>query len=444
VATGRKLQKLKGLSNPTEFSFAPDGCRLLMRNEQSRIAIFSIPSGELLATFAAKHEFRMEGSGCLGPDSLTVLQLAYQGVLLVLDASNGRVLEQRQLEPTGYSGQVHWLPDRNEVFISQTSVSDRNNLSSPCALWRWACPLASHAPERLPGRWTSLHTALLPGRDALVLHHQPSARQRDEFVIEELSLSKMEITRRIVCGGSIIPHPTISHDGKAWAVTTNAGIQLGIDNDAVLIPMSAGGARLHPTRDLVAIPGEEGFVAPADQVLPLLPVLQSHGDEQELTQRGYCRMTTLPNRIMPPRIVVFAGERGWLIQSERLDGRNYLALDASLPVGEDAETHVKAAAIADALARSRSAEGSLEPCSMNERRHFLGGTVTPPGSGWSSAVAVSFADDAIDLWPLKPSDDLAFGHTWYPVAAIEPTAEGVTLVQAVDEMLRHFRPRKPR
>jgi hypothetical protein len=442
VATGKKLHRLKGPSNPTVFSFNFDGSKLLMRNEHAQFVIFSIPDGEAVAKFAAEHHFRVDGAGCLGPGDSTVLQLANGGILLVIDIERGEVVLQRQLEPSGYSGEVYWFPDSKEVIIAQTSIADRNNLSTPCAMWRWACPLDDHEPIRIPGRWIGLHTRQLSGKNVLLLHHQPGARHVDEHVIEVLDLTMFQITKCIPCGGSIIPRQSLSHDGKAWSVATDSGIQMGIEDEVTEIPVLASAAQFHPTRDLVAIPGEQGFVASISEVIVHLPALRMQRDVQELTQRGYSRMTTLPNRAMPPRIIVFAGARGWLIQSERLDGRHYLPLEGGIQIDPVEEQQSKSEGLRRALERSRAGEGALESSTSDERRHFLGATVTPPTRGWNSALAVSFADDAIDLWPLKPTGELAFHHTWYPVAALDPAVGYEGLVDAIERMLSHFKPRK--
>jgi hypothetical protein len=57
-------------------------------------------------------------------------------------------------------------------------------------------------------------------------------------------------------------------------------------------------------------------------------------------------------------------------------------------------------------------------------------------------VAITFADDTIDLWPLKPCAGSAFTHEWYPLAAIAPQTRGKAVVQAVERMAQVFKPRK--
>ena len=440
VASGAKLHRLRGPTNPVEFAFSADGNELLMRNEQAQFARFAIPSGELLAKFSAKYPFRLDGSGCFGPDQQTVLHLAYEGIFLVLDADNGEVLHQRQLEPTGSSGQVHWLPERGEVIVAQTSKANCRNLSTPCALWRWRWPLDAHAPERQPPKWVDLHTALVRNQQVLLLHHQLDP-QRDQFAIDVVDIESMTVQRRIACGGCIQPGPGLSHDGQAWATSTDSVIQVGISDGRLDLPVRTRHVQFHPTRDLIAVPGDAGFVAPRTQLPSLIPVLQKYHDERELTQRGYSRMTTMPGKIMPPRVVVYARPDAFMVQAERFDGRHYLALAQSKETRAPATPEDLSAAMDTALDRARSGVGDLEPATENERRHFLGSVVTPPTPGWSSAVAVSFAADAIDLWPLKPNGANAFKHTWYPVAALDPNVRGPDLWCAITRMLTHFKPR---
>jgi hypothetical protein len=92
--------------------------------------------------------------------------------------------------------------------------------------------------------------------------------------------------------------------------------------------------------------------------------------------------------------------------------------------------------------RVGSAGGELEQTTVNGRRHFLGGSVTPPTPHWTAGVAITFADDTIDLWPLKPCAEPAFTHEWYPLAAIAPQTRGKAVVQAVERMAQVFKPRK--
>ena len=438
AASGTKLSRLKGPTNPLEFAFSADSSELLMRNEQSQFARFAIPSGELLARFTAKYPFRLNGTGCFGPAQKTVLQLAHEGMFLVLDADNGEVLHKYQLERTGYSGQVFYLPERGEVIVAQISVANSRNLSTPCALWRWQWPLEASVPERQSQTWIGLHAALLGGR--LLLHHQPDCN-RDEFAIDVIEIESMKVLRRIACGGGIHLGPTLSHDGQAWAASTESVIQVGIGESRFDLPIRNRQAQFHPTRDLVAVPGVAGFVVPRAQLPTLTPLLQKYHDELELTQRGYARMTTLPGKMMPPRIIVYARPDSFLIQAERFDGRHYLPLAMPKEIHASATPEELSARIEVALDQARSETEILEPATVNERRHFLGGVVTPPTHGWRSAVAVSFAVDAIDLWPLKPSGVHAFKHTWYPVAALPQNTRGSELWRAIARMMRHFKPR---
>lgn len=155
VDEGRKLLKLETPSNPSQFSFCADGTEVLVRNEQGQFARLALPDGGLVTKFRAKFDYRLDGLGCLGPGNESVLQLAYGGRILVLDSRTGAVLLERQLESTGYSGEVYWFAEREEAFITQSSVAGPTNRGLPCALWRWRAPFNRHEPERLQSNISS-------------------------------------------------------------------------------------------------------------------------------------------------------------------------------------------------------------------------------------------------------------------------------------------------
>ncbi|HEX7917452.1 hypothetical protein [Rudaea sp.] len=296
VLRGVKLLRFEGaVQNPWEFAFSPDGSELLMRNEQSEFARFAIPSGELLVKFKAQYGMaRLDGSGCFGPDRRTVLQLAHGGMFLLLDANDGKILHQRQLEKTGVAGEVYWLPDRGEVIVAQSSHVNRLNVAAPCALWRWRWPLTEHDPQRLPREWVGLNTGMSGDRCKLLLHHRRDAHHEDEFIIDVATLDTLMVERSFACGGSALPFPSLSHDGAAWAVSAGDTIQVGISDERLELPVRAGQVQFHPTRDLVAVTGEMGFVMLRAQLAAMIPLLQKCDDERELTQRGYARATRLP------------------------------------------------------------------------------------------------------------------------------------------------------
>jgi hypothetical protein len=434
VATGTKRLKLPTPSNPGYFSFSADGGELLARShgtgEMARIAI---PTGELIARFLPKYKFRLDGTGCLGPGNGHVLQLGCEGMFLVLDATTGKVLLERQLERTGCSGEVYWLPALGQVVIAQSSVADRHNRNEPCALWRWPWPLADSSPERLPGKWAHLTTALVPAQDALLLHHQPDPAAPMQFAIDVVDMRTFAVRRRIECGGISIPRPALSCDGRAWAVTTWGSLQVGIDDARVDLPIQLGAADFSPTQDLVAISGAAGFVAPRAELARLRATLQLHQDEGALNQRGYARGTTWPGRVLPPRFVVYSGPDGFAFEVEAIAGRKYVPTDTVIRA---TRTEVLAA-LAAAVAAARDA---TLPGGDRDRRDFQVGRVGPPAGTWTNAVAVTLASDAIDLWPLKPDKDGGFKLHWYPIAAIAADTKGQALWDAIEAMLG--KPRK--
>lgn len=443
VATGTKLVKLKVPSNPTCFAFSNDGSRLLVRNEGSKFAVLAIPGGERLASFTAKYEMRLDGQGCLGPDGTTILQLAYEGMFLVLDATNGKVLLQRQLDRSGYSGEVYWFAEREELVVAQTSVANWRGLSRPCALWRWRLPLETNEPERLTGKWTQLSTTRVFGRAALLLHHQPDSTPRSSSAIDIFDLDT-GTTRQVAIHDAayIIPEPSASHDLSTFVVRTSNGLRFLSGNGSIDLPVRSTSAHFHPTRDLVAIGGTSGFVAPLEHVLATGPALQAADDLGELKQRGYGRLAMLYRHGVPPRLVVFSDNDALLFQAERADDRGYSAL-AGIERSNGLEaTPENLEMLARALARATDGTGSVDPSSAQDERRLIGSNVGSPSPNCRACVAVSFAADAIDLWPMRPVGNGRFAHTFFPVVAIAPDTAPPQLWQAIVRMLGHFRSRK--
>jgi len=430
-AARSKLKKLPAPSNPSEICFSPDGSELLLRNDSGKFMRVALPSGEIIAQFNARHPFRLEGCGSYAPDE-TILQLAYGGVLLQLDGSTGKVLSEYQLEANCYSGEVHWNVDAAEVLVAQTSMADRTNVSRPCALWRWSLPLQTGGPERIRRSWISLHTEIQRETGRLITHF--GLGQKGQHVIEVLDLTSLSVIDQFACTGGITPAPALSRDGLSWGVSGDFFLQLGLRGTVVDLP-GRGRASFHPSQNLLAVSGDEGFVTSTDRVGALLPALQVVQDEHELSQRGYERMMTLPGRIMPTRLVVYRTPEGLLVQPERESGRRYLPIE-DIECGDNPEDLGVALERGLVIARSASAG---EDQSGGEGRDFLSGVVSSPRYDCKACVAVAFASDAIDVWPLKAGPKSGFRQHWYPVAAIEPKLRGANLAQVVIRMLGYYR-----
>jgi hypothetical protein len=432
VASGTKLRKLDVPSNPGQFSFSDDGRELLVR-AQDQYARLAIPSGDTVARFKAKFRYRLDGAGCLGPGNEHVLQLAYEGRLLVLDATSGKVLLERQLERTGCDGAVHWVAALGQVVITQGSVANARNRNVPCALWRWPWPVRATEPERLPGTWEFLDSRFLPGPGLLLLHHQPDrAKAPDRLVIDIVDVRTMTVLRTVDGGGNNVASPSLAHDQAAWSASLFAGVHVHTPDGLVELPVKCASAEFSPAADLVAVSGRAGFVAPRAQLPVLRAALQQQRDVEDLEMRGYSRMTTLPDRALPPRLVVYGGDAGVLFETEAVDGRKYVPRAGVERVLPEAGTAALVAMLDATIRRAR------EPATVDaarERRDFLAGKVTPPQGEWTRAVAVSLASDAIDLWPLKRGKDGVFMQHWSPVAAVPPDTTVPALWAAIAKML---------
>lgn len=436
LATGTRVLKLAVPSNPCEVVFSADGAQALVRNEQAQFVRLSLPEGAVLAKFKAKHPFRLDGTPGLGPDD-RVLQLAYGGRLLELDGHNGKVLREFQLEATGCSGEIHWFPRAGCWVVAQGSCDNGRDRCVPCALWRW--DVGTPEPRRLPGHWDQLATALAPGEDALLLHHAVEPGRPSRCVLERLDLMTGATTTIGESPGSISPRPSLAHDGHAFGVATDVGPYIDIGGEALRFPDIAS-VQFHPTRDLVGITGRAAFVAPRAALAQQLPALQEWHLERDLSGRAYGRLSTLGGNV-PPRLVVFTREKEWLVQAERSEGRFYSPLADAVLVRDDDDAALRRA-IDAVLARARAGVGAIEPATPDEKRSFHGGIVTPPSPCWSKAVAVAFAADATDVWPLKPSGSLAFNHDGYPVAVLAHDLDTVNLIPAIRKMLGWFKPRR--
>ena len=435
VATGTRARKLIVPSNPTEVVFSSGGEQALVRNEQGQFVRLSLPDGDVLAKFKAKYRYRLDGTPGLGPND-RILQLAYEGRLLEIDGSTGEVRHEFQLEATGYSGEVHCFPRVGCWIVAQRSLDNGQGQSVPCALWRW--DFDALKPHRLPGQWDQLVTSRVPGEDAVLLHHVVARGRPDLCVVERHDLIDAATKRIGEAPGSILPSPSIAHDGRAFGVAGDNEAYIDVGGEILRLPGRAY-VQFNPTHDLVAITGRASFVAPRAKLLEQLPALNVWHLERELGGRGHARLSALGGNL-PPRLVVFARERDWLIQAEIGGGRWYAPLAASSVVSE---TNVQELCIAFDAARERAVVGpsDVEPGTPNEKRSFHGGTITPPGPGWRSAVAIAFAPDAIDLWPLKPSGAVAFAHECYPLAALPTHITTLELISAVRKMLAWFKPR---
>jgi hypothetical protein len=440
VATGTKGPKLAVPSNPSEFAFSADGSVLLVRNETSQFVRLALPSGEPLARFRARYELRMDGGCALGPDNRTVLQFAYEGMLLVMDGDTGRVLLQRQLERTGYSAEIWWNAAAGEVILSQTSVAGRDEQGWPCALWRWRWPLEQHEPERVPGKWSGLRTQWLARHGRLLMHHQPDPKRRHESALDVVDGSTFALVRRIDCGGNLRPAPTMSHDLGAWAVLGNEVVEVGAETGRWSVPSFVDAPAFSPTQDLFAISGKLGVVAPLAQWPALLETYQSQYDDHALRQRAYARLSFYPDRTLPPRLVAYSGPAGWLFECEApVSASWYAPQDEAIGVAAEASPADRMAAFARAIDRVRTA--ATAPGSIREMRRYNAGVVTPPPGDWTRAVAVSLAADAIDLWPLKPKGAAGFELDQYP-AALPPTSEVAAIWSGIERMSGYFKPRR--
>lgn len=440
-----QLARLRGLANAQLLAFSPDRRRLLLHDGAWKYAWFSIPDGELIEKFSANYPYGQFGSACLGPDE-SLLHLSYEGRFVMFDAGGQRCLLERRLDPSGYDGAIHWFPTRQEVWITQASLHHNPNSPEPpgwpCALWRWRWPLVEHEPERLPGSWCSLHSVRAPNADALWLHHKPDGAASDSYRLDRLDLDTGTVVESIPCAGNTVPRPGFSHDGKPWAVGGREQTELCLDGRHIRLPAATSSATFSPTEDLLALSGPAGMVVPREKIPSLIETLQAYDDERELQMRGYGRHLSLPGKVLAPRIVIYAREGRWLIQSERAQGSLYVPLSQPLELAETiADAHIMQA-IEMAHQRSRCGEEEDEPTTPNERRGLVSARhLTPPTPGWHSAVAVVFADDAIDLWPMKPVKEQGFIYAFYPVASIPPDSDGPQLLRAIRAMLRIFRPR---
>ncbi|MBD8526487.1 hypothetical protein [Pseudomarimonas arenosa] len=435
VATGKRILKLAVPSNPTEVTFSCDGAQALVRNEQGQFVRLSLSDGSVLAKFKAKYPWRLDGTPGLGPDN-RVLQLAYEGRLLELDGKSGKVLRDLQLEPTGYSGEIYWMPQNECWMVAQRSVDNGRGRSVPCALWRW--DRGSASPCRLPGQWDQLTTARVSGGEALLLHHAGEPGRASRGVLERFNISTATTTPIGDAPVSIASTPSLAHDGGAFGVAGDDGPHIDIGGEVLQLPGRAY-VQFHPAGDLVGISGRTAFVAPRGDLAKQIPDLHEWRLQRELEGRGYSRLSALGGT-MPPRIVVFAREDEWLVQAERIEGRYYVPLAEALLVEARSEQAIKPA-LAEKHNCSRVGVGIVEP-TTNERRSFHGSTLTPPCPGWRSAVAVAFAGDAVDVWPLKPTGATAFVHDCYPVAALAPDIDMASLISAIRKMLVWFKPRR--
>ena len=251
VGTGEKLVRLNGIVHQHYFSFSPDSKILLVRNEQGLFARFSVPSGALIGTCKHPEKWRLDGTGTLIPDTLTpgenlILQLAYEGKLLVMNADTGKILLRKQLDSTGYSGEVYWLPESQEVLIAQSAVSGATS-----SLWRWRWPLEQNEPERLANNFSGLESSLVPGKRVILLHHDVG----QDAQLDQWDIARAQIINSRSCARGIISKPSVSFDGKALAISTNLELELYFEGERHRIK-GAKGACFHPTKDLVAINGD--------------------------------------------------------------------------------------------------------------------------------------------------------------------------------------------
>lgn len=445
VRERRKGARLSGLSNAILFAFEPDRGSVLLYNESWKFARFSVPDGDLIERFQISLKTTPVGNPCLGPDG-SLLHLDSEGALVHIDAS-GKLRLRQPLATDCYNGAVHWLSDRQELWVSQTSMHFNPRPDAPlagrhCALWCWRWPLDQHEPERVPGSWISLRSSQPSEPGQLWLTHAASARPPYGNQLDVLNLDTRQITRSQPCPESNLTSTvTTAHDMQAWALHGADHILMHIEGSEMLLPRSVCAVAFSPVEDLVVLAGDAGLVAPRRAIAGLITNLQVHADEAELRQRGYARMTTMPDKTLAPRIVVFARDGEWLLQSERADRVHYRPLDNAIRIAADAPDADLLAAIDAAKQRGTDEAAKIEPATQDEARHLVHAKVTPPAPGWNSAVAVVFASDTLDLWPMKPVSETDFEYCWYPLASLAPDTRGKELLKAIRSMLGCFKPR---
>lgn len=436
VDSGTRVCKLAAPTNAAELVYSSDGSEVLIRNETHHFSRLSLPDGALLAKFKAKHPMRLEGTPGFGPDQL-ILQLAYGGQLLALDGQTGKVRQSLQLDAKGCGGEVYWFSRAGCWIIAQCCRGDGRGRNRTSWLWRW--DPETPEPLRLSGPWDALSTARAPVDEALLLHHIVDHNNVLPCVLDHFDVASKESQRLWRCPGGIIPRPSVSHDGLSFGVATDQGPCLNLRGEILQLP-GMSYVQFHPQRDLVGISGRAAFVAPGEAVGLQLPDLETLKLESELGQRAYSRLSTLAGA-MPVRLTIFASQERWLVQAERIEGRYYAPLANAVTANPNDPGAIDAA-IAAMRTLATTGQGQEEPATSGERRHFHGGTITPPSQGWDRALLVGISADAIDLWPLKPRGDLAFEHSHYPLAALPVDSTPDALRWAIAEMLGWFRPRR--
>jgi hypothetical protein len=440
VESGHRVRRIKGVPNPVDFSFDAAGTELLMRNEQAQFARIAIPSGELIAKFTSKFGLRHDGGCCLTPDGERVATWGCGPVFLLLDARTGDVTFQRPMELNTFGGHVYWSQPTGSLLVTlRETSSHREYARGADRLFRWQWPVEVNEPERLTGSRGDLRIAPAAAGKLLVLYSRvsPVAAMPPVYRIELIDVATFEcIATQDSDVGAQTWQVSASYDVSRIAASGSPSLlcfECATWTRQVL-HVDRVRATFSPTADLVALAGLDGTVVPSAQLASLAPALGARADLERLKQRGYARVTTLPEKRLPPRVMVFEAENGWWLGAEHAVGRLYRPCGALEHVVAGATPASLGGAVCRLAQTAPPSAPDVQGGGTEARRGLLGGRIGAPTPPASRLVLVTFAADLIELWATRTEADGSFSYTWWPVAALPPDADAAILGAAILEM----------
>jgi hypothetical protein len=434
----RTKLRLKAVSNPHHVIFRDDGAEALIANDQSEWIRIEIPSGEAIAKFRVRHELRMDGIPCYTDDLDALATQAYDGRLLLVDANTGAVRQERMLSSGGvYGRSVHYHRAAGVIWAVVAPTSDHREHSGGTRLFRWRVPVAATEPAQVEGRWHDLNLALTKDQRHVVLHHRVDDAV-DGYRMEVRDAVDFSLVHASNCGGGILPRPACTDDiafGYAsdayafWELDLASGVTQRYSAQCAYVDCA-------PASDLIAVSGKQAHVLPRSELAQLGRALSDERNQQRLELRRYSRLTTLPAKLLPPRVVVFEVPNGIHLQLETPFQARYS------PYGSPRITTSDAVAVGATFREAvtsapTNGTGPVSGGANVRDRGFLSGHISDGPSAATRCVIVSKAEDLLELTAARRKSDGTFTYDLWPTAALDPSASDEEVGVAVLKMFQY-------
>ncbi len=433
----RKKLRLKTVANPDSVVFRADGSECLISNSVSEFSRIALPTGELVGRFKARYDKRLDGTPAYTDDREVIATQAYDGRLLLLDARNGTVRREVELwSGSVYGRSIHYQHDPGVLWIVVSPTTEHREYSRGTKLFRWHLSEAE-SPESYAQRWHDLHLALTKDERHAVLLYRPNGPD-DEFRAEVRDTQRFEPQVSAACGAAALPYPSCSDDLRfAYATEPHALWEIDLaSRKSTALPADFAYVDCAPESNLIAVGGKHAHVLAREELHRLAPTLADEFNLGKLKLRRFSRITTLPDKVLPPRALVFETPDGFYLQPQRPITAKYVSTEHGRSVAKAPRELGRG--LLDVLTPSVADEASATFGAAGERQSgFLSGHIANPPTGATRCVVVSSAADLIEITSAKSELDGTFTYDTWPSAAIQPNTGAADLGRAVIAMFEH-------